>query len=91
MTPKKDVDWFQFDVEDSGTVQIDVTDIGSTGKLQVKLYNLANREIGSYEQWSSGDRIQIKQKLKEGTYFIKVESENWKDRQPYLLFIDSIQ
>jgi len=85
---KKDIDWFQFEVAESGTVQIDITDIGSKGKLQVKMYNLANREIGSYEQWSQGDRIQIKQKLKEGTYFIKLEPADWKERQPYKLVIN---
>lgn len=85
---KNDVDWFQFEVEDNETIQIDVTDIGSTGKLQVKLYNLANREIASYEQWALGDRIQIKQDLKEGTYYIKLESDDWKDRQPYKLYMN---
>ncbi|TCZ76805.1 peptidase S8 [Paenibacillus albiflavus] len=88
METKKDIDWFQFEVTESGTVQIDITDIGPKGKLEVKLYNLANREIGSYEQWSQGDRIQIKQKLKEGTYFIKLESADWKERQPYKLIVN---
>lgn len=84
-----DIDWFKVVVSKDDTIQFDVKDIGSTGKLTIKLYSLALRELGSYEQWPTGDRVQFKHKLKAGTYFIKIESEDWTDRQPYTLFVQT--
>ncbi|MCR8645077.1 S8 family serine peptidase [Paenibacillus sp. N1-5-1-14] len=83
----QDVDWYQYNVTTEGPVQFNVRDIAPSEHLDVSLYNGLLQEIETLSPSTGTGQVQTIRSLKPGTYFIRLSTSKWTERQTYCLSV----
>ncbi|OPH51341.1 peptidase S8 [Paenibacillus ferrarius] len=84
-----DVDWFEFRMTKDGLAQIRLTNIPTSRIMYARLYDSSLKEQGFYRNESGSDQLFIEKTLNAGTYYIKLQANQWFMSQMYRLKINS--
>lgn len=75
LTPKGDIDWFEFNVYQKGTASIELTGLLNV-KLTAALFDQDNQELAAAAAKKTGEPISLEKSLETGTYFLRVMAED---------------
>ncbi|TXK75089.1 S8 family serine peptidase [Paenibacillus sp. N3.4] len=84
-----DVDWFEFRMSKDGLAQVNLTNIPSNRIIYATLYDSSMKEQGIFSNASGSNQFYIEKALSQGTYYIKLQANQWFMNQLYRLKIDS--
>lgn len=84
-----DVDWFEFRMSKDGLAQVRLTNIPTSRILYATLYDSSLKEQGIYRNDYGTDQFFIEKTLPAGTYYIKLQANQWFMSQMYRLKVGS--
>ncbi|MCY9660463.1 S8 family serine peptidase [Paenibacillus chondroitinus] len=84
-----DVDWFEFRMSQNGLAQIRLTNIPTSRTMYATLYDSTLKEQGFYRNEYGSDQLFVEKTLNAGTYYIKLQANQWFMSQMYRLKIGS--
>ncbi|UKS26099.1 S8 family serine peptidase [Paenibacillus sp. HWE-109] len=84
-----DVDWFEFRMAKSGLAQVRLTNIPTSRIMYATLYDSSLKEQSFYRNEAGSDQLFIEKTLDAGTYYIKLQANQWFMSQMYRLKISS--
>lgn len=85
----EDVDWFEFRLTSDSLAQIRLTNIPTSRTLYATLYNNSLQEQGTYRSEMGSSQLDFEKPLPEGTYYIKLQANQWFMSQMYRLQLNS--
>jgi hypothetical protein len=85
----EDVDWFEFRLASDSLAQIRLTNIPVSRTLYATLYTNSLEEQGTYRSESGSTQLSFEKPLPEGTYYIKLQANQWFMSQMYRLQLNS--
>lgn len=85
----EDVDWFEFRLTSNSLAQVRLTNIPVPRTLYATLYNSSLQEQGTYHSESGSNQLNFEKPLTEGTYYIKLQANQWFVSQMYRLQLSS--
>ncbi|NOV04410.1 S8 family peptidase [Paenibacillus planticolens] len=85
----EDVDWFKFRMTKNGLAQVKLTNIPTSRTMYATLYDSTLKEQGFYRNEYGSDELFIEKTLDAGTYYIKLQANQWFMSQMYRLKISS--
>ncbi|OCT13211.1 peptidase S8 [Paenibacillus pectinilyticus] len=83
-----DLDWFEFRLTSNSLAQVRLTNIPTSRIVYATLYNSSLQEQGTYRSDGSTE-LNFEKPLPEGTYYIKLQANQWFMSQMYRLQLNS--
>lgn len=91
--PNGDLDWFQVDVTEQGTLTLDLTGVPSNLDMDLNLYNANKQSLGGIRAMHGGDALHLSHYIgTPGIYFVKINDHdnNAYSSAPYTFTPDFI-